>query len=511
MSPQHTAPTRSDRELLAIARGAQSPQDLLQQLSPEELTKVEQLTEPRTALERLTQISRATPLPRLAERLDASEAERTKPVRDVMTQGLKGAFSGAMSSVFHSGDLLRRATGSKRILVQPDVKATMTPPPTTAGRVGFGGEQLAEFLVPLGVTKWMGRAPQGLKLAARMLGEGAEMGAKTAVQAGPELQADDVVAAALIGGLSQPVVKAVKAVGKSVGQAIPERLYHQVFPAAEKDLLAAWQSGTAGQTINPTLAREVLDRGLRGSAQNMGIYSLKKLAELETKVQALVTGGGAGAARPLVTLPKKAELISLLDSLEQQFSKSFFSERALEAGRLKQAFQAVGSDRVRAADALATRRLFDNLRAQSSFRLDPNLSSKQEELKGAADYLRGSLAQTSPEFAALMNEERIFIQARDAVLDRAVADKNRRLIGMMDMLLGGGGIGATAAVGPMAMTPWALARGFQQPFMLTNLAQGLYRLGLAAPSAETVGRAGSGLAIRQDVPERVRQRLEPTR
>jgi hypothetical protein len=318
-------------------------------------------------------------------------------------------------------------------------------------------------------------------MGAKMLGEGGEFAAKQRVQAGDAADAEEILFAGFLGSLAPPIARVARQVGKTVTRAVPERLYAQVFPVAEKDVLAEWRAVASQQPVNPVLAREVIDRGLKGSARNMGIYTLMKLQQLEGQVQALVTGGGAGAPRPLIALPKKEGIIEVLDGISARYHSGFFRERGADAARLSKGLRQVSGQNVRVSDALAARRLLDDIRATSSFRLDPSLSAQQEELKGAADYIRSQLRTKSPRFAELMHEERIMIEARDAILDRAVKDKNRRLLGMMDMILGGGGIGMTAAVGPYALAPWAIARGFQQPRTLTTLAQGLYQAGRRTP------------------------------
>ena len=99
----------------------------------------------------------------------------------------------------------------------------------------------------------------------------------------------------------------------------------------------------------------------------------------------------------------------------------------------------------------------------------------------------------------LMNEERIFIEAIDSIVQDAVKRSNKNVIGLVDLLAGGGGMvaggglgGVTAAVG---------IRAFQQPFTLTNLAQGINKLtkitkGIITPISK--GVIGVGSQIKAD-------------
>lgn len=75
-----------------------------------------------------------------------------------------GIRAGAESTVYHGGDLLRRATGMDRIIDKPEVQAAITPPASPQGQAGFMTERGAEFLAPVArVAKltealpWFGR------------------------------------------------------------------------------------------------------------------------------------------------------------------------------------------------------------------------------------------------------------------------------------------------------------------------------------------------------------------
>ena len=357
----------------------------------------------------------------------------------------------------------------------------------------MGVEQIAELAIPFGggarATALMARAPRLLRGATRMAGEATELGAKAAVQSGAD--PDTVVASALFGAGTPAVVGAMRGVGKAVGQVLPARLYTQVFKVAHDDWLQAIRTQARGQASNPTLAREVLDRGLRGNTTNMAVYVVRKLDSLEGQVQSLVrhgmgpSGAASSTALPTIGLNKKPDVINLLKTIERTFQRSFFSERAAEAGRLWRAFNGVRGGQVRAVDALDAKRFFDKMRNTSSFRLDPTLSATQEGLKGAADLIRGTLRQDT-RFAKLMDEERIMIEALDELVNHAVRTENKRLLGLTDYILGGGGMAAGWGVSGIGAA--AAVRGFQQPFTLTNLGFSIDRLNKLTPSAEVLGR-----------------------
>jgi soluble lytic murein transglycosylase-like protein len=69
-----------------------------------------------------------------------------EPVRQVSEDLLGGAKAGIISTGVHGGDIIRQATGQKRIINEPDIQRMMTPPANLAGKIGFGTEQAAEYL-----------------------------------------------------------------------------------------------------------------------------------------------------------------------------------------------------------------------------------------------------------------------------------------------------------------------------------------------------------------------------
>lgn len=372
--------------------------------------------------------------------------------------------------------------------IRPHLKST-----SPAQTIGKTSEQLAEFLIPFGgaskAQAAFRNAPRFVGTAAKMFGEGAEMGAKTAAQTGGDPEA--IGMAALLGVASPAIVKTAKAVGNAVTSRLPERLYNQVFKLADDDWRMAIESQAKGKPPDPTLAREVLERGIFGSDRNMAVYATKKLDSLEQQVQQIVKG--QGSALPTMSLPKKTEIVGLLDQIGDQFGKGFFSERAVEAKSLARSLEIMKGDTVSTLDALKAKRFLDKMRNTSSFRLDPNLSAKQEELKGAADLVRATLKK-DPKLAELMNEERIMIEAVDSLVSDAVKRQNKPLLSLTDVLLGGGGLASGvpgAGIGAMGMV-----RAFQQPFTLTGLGQTLFRLGNVIPSATDTGaRALIGGAV----------------
>jgi hypothetical protein len=240
-----------------------------------------------------------------------------------------------------------------------------------------------------------------------------------------------------------------------------------MFKIAKDDLEQYYRTVAKGGQKDPTLSQELLKRNVFGSSENMAVYSLNKLDTLEKVVQETVKN-----SKELIKLPNKNAFVNLLGTIEKTFKKGFFSGRANEAKALKEAIKSSGGE-IPMELALTTRRFLDKMRNTSSFRLDTNLAPKQEEFKLAANQLRKNLSDKG--LKDLMNEERIFIEAFDAILDDSVRRGNKNVLSLTDAILGGGGL-ATGLTGP-ALGAMAAYRAFQSPVSLTGTAQGLYRAG----------------------------------
>jgi hypothetical protein len=135
---------------------------------------------------------------------------------------LQGAGAGALSTIYHGGDLIRRGLGMKRVINEPDVQKGITPPPSWMGKAGFLGEQIGEVaLTPEASESTFLKLGKGSKLAAgalKAVQEGARMGATEYVQTGGDARA--AATAALTAGGITGLGEALKPVLSSVGRKI---------------------------------------------------------------------------------------------------------------------------------------------------------------------------------------------------------------------------------------------------------------------------------------------------
>jgi hypothetical protein len=219
--------------------------------------------------------------------------------------------------------------------------------------------------------------------------------------------------------------------------------------------------------VNPTLAKEALDRGLKGSIENQAKYSIGKTYELETTAQKI-----AATYRQPLKIPNKQNYINLLKDFRGEFEKQgqgFLGQETTKATSLINTLSKTKGNTISATNALDLRRFLDSMRNTSSFRMNANLSMKQGAYKNAANLLRTTLAKEVPGMAPTMNDYRFYIEAIDSLVTEAVKRNNRQLIGSMDTLLGAGGLAmGQPAIGvglvtarKMATTPTALTYGAQ--------------------------------------------------
>lgn len=427
--------------------------------------------------------------------VDTAPQQPSQPERkpNVLSSLLSGAGKGLAKTIVNAGQLgqklekttglqaLYRKTGMPEaaISVKPNMDEFKTE--NTAEKIGYGVEQVAELLAPVSKAGTAANATSKLakvgQLAKKGLTEGAEFAGKTAVQTGGDAKSS---AKAFLAGVAMPFIGAgVKAVAKPIvkyaTEAVPERIMSRIFKTAEEDLRSAYQTAAKGKDIDPTLAREVLERGLKGNSKNMAVYSFRKLDDLESQVQALAKNNQT----PIVLDPGagKKQYSTLLLTIKNQFDRSFFTDRAKAADQLLKEIRKSPGEAIPMDTTLKLRRFLDNMRNTTSFRTDTALAPKQEEFKVAANILRKKLADAG--LGDLMKEERIFIEAIDAIVDDAAKRQNKNIIGLVDILAGGGGM---ISGGPLSgITAAAALRGVQQPLTLTNAAQGLYKAGKAVP------------------------------
>ena len=181
---------------------------------------------------------------------------------------LEGAASGAASTVYHGGDLVRRAMGMNRIIDTPTAQERMRAPETFAGQAGRMIEQGAEFAVPL--TK-VSRAVQGAGILRRAAVEGAASAGVAGVQSGGE------AAPMVLGGVAGAVLPFAGAAARGTG-----RVVQRAAAGAEEGGFGGALAG-AVRTVAPGAPRTMLMQALKPRSTRVNFPSALDRAIPEIK------------------------------------------------------------------------------------------------------------------------------------------------------------------------------------------------------------------------------------
>lgn len=180
----------------------------------------------------------------------------------------EGAASGAASTVYQGGDLIRRGLGMPRVIERPDVQQAMHAPETVAGTIGRGAEQAAEFGVPLSKVS---KATAASSLFTRALAEGATSAGVAGAQTGGDPNAMLLSGA---GGVVLPFAGAgAGAVARGVGRAA----------AGAQEGGVGGAVAAAVRSVAPAESRVMLTQALkpRNAATNWGASVDRALPELK--------------------------------------------------------------------------------------------------------------------------------------------------------------------------------------------------------------------------------------
>ena len=272
----------------------------------------------------------------------------------------------------------------------------------------------------------------------------------------------------LYSGLFKNVADDISDLTKSEYLVNLQKTNPQLFDDFVKNGIISVKDGAV--ELNKTLAREVLESGLRGNPRSMMSIAYGKMLELENQVQKKVVG-------QMVNIKNKDGYVKLLQTFVDHFeanSYGFNPERLTNAKELIKLLQATPDENIPASTALWMRRFIDSMRNSKSFRADTTVAPKQEAFRTAANDLRGVLAKQVG-LGGTMNKYRIYIEAFDSLAEYAARTENRALLNLTDAIIGGGGL-ASGFPGTGLGLMFTL-RAFQQPFSRTSIGQGLFKTG----------------------------------
>lgn len=348
--------------------------------------------------------------------------------------------------------------------------------------------------------------------------KGASVGMGFGAAGGLESGQDNsgVLLSAMIGGTlggAIPLVgTAIKGAARRLNfDSIPEKLYSTIFKNSQDDvfkqlttegikniqdtdpnmfakllkegIVRVGKDGVAH--VDETLAKEALDRGLKGSLKTMSnqVVKMNKTSELGVR-------NITDSYKPKITVDNKKGLLNVLEGIRSGFQGQY-DEKTMTK-QVGVFIKEVKTGKVSAKSLLEMRRLIDSQRIASTYRAMPagKISLSQESYKSAANALRSKL-NNLPGMGNIMKDYSFSIDALEALAKEAQRKGNSQVIGMIDSILFTGG---ASAGGPLLGAGSFLARrSLASPTIATGGAQMINNLGRAtAPMRSLTGRAIEG-------------------
>lgn len=444
-------------------------------LTPEKIKRMDTLTGLKT---KTSNESRLEELRQIANGGEPNESAYQRNVVEPLKSFSKGFVKGGIETVQNIGKLgLEAITLGKADTNKLGIKEETLQPANKAESIGKGTERVAEFFVPAGRVAKLERGVdllikgQGfLKASGRILAKG-----------GIEATTAGVIRTAQTGdvkegvktGLTAGIVRGGLGVVGETARAfkIPERLYSTIFKNTYDDVVSDFKSGAISELrtsnparydelvekgivkvkngepiLNETLAKEALDRGLRGSIPNMAKQVVNKTLDLEDEARTLAKNYN----KPIPFNEK--QFVTVLNRIKTDFADVGLGETANEANHFLNALKK-GKGTLSADDTLKFKRFLDHMRIKSSFQALPpsRLSQTQQNFKSLADLARVRLKTAIPEMAKTMDDYRFHIEALDALAREAKRRGNNQVISLIDSVFLGGGLASGEPVATGAL------------------------------------------------------------
>lgn len=335
-----------------------------------------------------------------------------------------GVRAGMANTVFGGGDLIRRAVGMDRIIDDPEVQAAMTPPQSTAGKVGFAGEQIGEFFIPTGVVGKAGRVAEVAKSGALTLAQSRDPKAALASSA---------ITAAL-----PPVAKLAGKAGAALKSSAIDTMANSLKATKE------WAKDEAAK-----LAPEMLKRGVGGSIKGLRKMSSEMAQrvgkDLDDAYKAAAANGET-VNGPIVrgTLQFARDALHTKDAAGKLIAIPGNDTAIQSLTRLDEFVEALGDD-IPIDKAATVKRAFDDIVAKAGLYGQNAMAPASEKAQAwsyreAANAFR-ELLNNNPSIEALNKEAAFWIGLRN-VVDATKLRKVGQTGGLM--AAGSGGAGAVA-------------------------------------------------------------------
>lgn len=385
-----------------------------------------------------------------------------------LTAGLKTLLPKKLEDNFMVDKPLEQTSAEKLI---PN---SITTPTTTAQKVGFGAEQVAEFLVPASKAAQAGKVLEGAKALqgagkASTVARGvAKLAPESLIGAGQSsLQEGDtkgfIKNAILFGSLS----KAGNLISKGVS-AVTKNAPSKIINSAVKPTLE--ESRKAIRFGGETLGDEMLKRGLKGGDRQLLNRSIAKINENENKLQSIL--------KESKETIKRTELAKYLDDIVtiKQETPGLVDEVEKVRSVLKQF-----PEELSIAKANQVKRNIYNALRDVAYKLDPSLSTNKEAMKALASGIKQeiekkTIGQVGKDVVKNINKDlSVYGKVQDRVVDKLARSERNNLLGIGDYAAVGSGAGAGGFTG--GLITGALKRIAGSTAFKTNSAAVLNKIG----------------------------------
>lgn len=381
------------------------------------------------------------------------------------------------------------------------ISEEMTKPKTGYETLGKTVEQVGEFFIPAGAVSKVDKAID-LMIAGSKLSKGAKIASKVASTAALQgssaagvtlAQTGDKTKAAKAGLTAGAIAGTLRGVGEAARSIkIPEKLYSRIFKTKYNDFagevkveqLAKIKEADPNRyaellregvikeiggkvTINETLAKQALDKGLKGSLQNMASEVYDDTLSLEMKAREAVRN-----IKTPITIKNSDKLANVLDDIAIEYKNVGAGEISDEAISYANSLR---QGKLSGEDALNLRRLLDGMRVRSSFQSNQKLSLGQENMKYWSDAVRKKLSEIKG-FSNIMEDYSFNIKALESLAREAARRDNKALLGLIDSIFFASGIAVGDVSGALAGGGiGAIRKAIESPTAMTNIGQALQK------------------------------------
>lgn len=338
---------------------------------------------------------------------------------------------------------------------------------------GVSGRELAGSIISTAAgigLPFAGKALSGGTFGQRVLQSGliqSGLGAASAAASGGSNE--NIKNSAIFGGIiggGIPVIGALYRGLEGFISKYPENAYTKIFKHTIPDMTAKLNTLAAGKEVNPTLAKEILDSGITGSAEEMGTI----LGATRNSVGKELNTVAAKYKASNIPIPDRKHLVKVLTVIKNGFNEALVPEKVKEADSIIKYLTKVKPKNLNASQTLKLKQFIDSARSYSSFNNPVNrLSDKQGAFKKVADYFRGQIHLKIPELGAQLDAYRIAHEGFNSMVKEAVREGNEALLNRLDAIALGAGIvaGSPAVAGAAA----GLIKLSRNPRFLTQSAQ----------------------------------------